>query len=215
MSQPGIQVEDLRLLGGRLCIDFVNTIENRAGARPEDAITSYAQLVRWARHAGILAESDVERLLAHTGEANSGSERTLTQAIRLREALHRALLAIAKRHDPRPGDLREIEIAYQRAVAHAGLTPGGTKFTWEWRTAAPQLEQVLWPVAFSAVELLTAGELRRVKVCANPHGCGWLFYDNSKNASRRWCSMEGCGSQVKMRRQYAKRRSAAANVDSY
>ncbi len=32
--------DGLRLLGGRLCIDFVNTVEDRAGERPEDFLTS-------------------------------------------------------------------------------------------------------------------------------------------------------------------------------
>jgi predicted RNA-binding Zn ribbon-like protein len=67
---------------------------------------------------------------------------------------------------------------------------------------------VLWPIALSATGLLTSGELERVKEC--PHeegGCGWLFYDASKNRSRRWCDMADCGSRVKMRRMYARRRS--------
>ncbi len=63
-------------------------------------------------------------------------------------------------------------------------------------------------MALSATGLLTSGELGRIKEC--PHeegGCGWLFYDASKNRSRRWCDMAGCGSRVKMRRMYARRRS--------
>jgi predicted RNA-binding Zn ribbon-like protein len=64
----------------------------------------------------------------------------------------------------------------------------------------------------SAVELLTTGDLRRIKVCENPYGCGWLFYDGSKNGSRRWCSMEECGGQSKARRQTARRRAARAGA---
>ena len=91
----------------------------------------------------------------------------------------------------------------------ATLAAEGERFAWNWRPDEQRLDQLLWPVARSAVELLTAGDPRRIKVCENPYGCGWLFYDGSKNGSRRWCSMEGCGSQVKMRRQYAKRRASA------
>jgi len=46
----------------------------------------------------------------------------------------------------------------------------------------------------------------RVRQCPGANDCGWLFYDTSRNGSRRWCSMEGCGSRVKMRQQYAKKR---------
>ena len=48
----------------------------------------------------------------------------------------------------------------------------------------------LRPVAHAAVQLLTAGELDRIKVCG---GCRFLFIDESKNRSRRWCSMDDCG----------------------
>jgi predicted RNA-binding Zn ribbon-like protein len=61
---------------------------------------------------------------------------------------------------------------------------------------------VLWPVAYAATELLTSGPLGRVKNCA---GCNWLFVDESKNRSRRWCSMEECGTHAKMRRYVARR----------
>lgn len=39
----------------------------------------------------------------------------------------------------------------------------------------------------------------RLRVCARP-SCRRVFYDASRNRSRRWCSMAGCGSTIKMRR---------------
>jgi predicted RNA-binding Zn ribbon-like protein len=35
-------------------------------------------------------------------------------------------------------------------------------------------------------------------------GCGWLFVDESRNGSRRWCSMKDCGNRAKARRHYRK-----------
>jgi predicted RNA-binding Zn ribbon-like protein len=32
--------------------------------------------------------------------------------------------------------------------------------------------------------------------------CGWLFMDDSKNGSRRWCSMRSCGNRAKAQRHY-------------
>ena len=51
-----------------------------------------------------------------------------------------------------------------------------------------------------AVALLESKILGRVKRCPGSGDCGWLFLDGSKNASRRWCSMEGCGNRAKVRR---------------
>jgi predicted RNA-binding Zn ribbon-like protein len=58
-------------------------------------------------------------------------------------------------------------------------------------------------VTHAAVELLADGRLERLKVCAN---CRWLFLDQSRNRSRRWCSMADCGTAVKMERFVERRR---------
>jgi predicted RNA-binding Zn ribbon-like protein len=34
----------------------------------------------------------------------------------------------------------------------------------------------------------------------NGDTCGWLFLDLTKNLSRRWCDMKGCGNRAKVRR---------------
>jgi predicted RNA-binding Zn ribbon-like protein len=97
---------------------------------------------------------------------------------------------------------------YAVAVAHTELLPGSDAYAWSWEGAPDDFGRPLWPVARSAVELLTEGDLRRVKECPGAGDCGWLFYDTSRNGARRWCSMEGCGSRAKMRRHYARHRAA-------
>jgi predicted RNA-binding Zn ribbon-like protein len=89
----------------------------------------------------------------------------------------------------------------------ASLVGDGLRFSWSFR-GADDLRLPLWLVSASAVELLTEGDLARVKQCPGADDCGWLFYDTSRNGKRRWCSMEGCGSRVKMRRYYTRVRRA-------
>jgi predicted RNA-binding Zn ribbon-like protein len=210
MTSERMPVEDPRLLGGWLCLDFVNSIENRAGHGPEDFLTSYPDLVRWGAHAGLVTDAAAARLIVRAAADEPAAREALQRALALRAALHRLFLAIATRQRPDPADLERLRRAYADAMSGAMLVPANERFAWAWRPDEQRLDQLLWPVARSAVELLTTGDPRRIKVCENPYGCGWLFYDASKNGSRRWCSMEGCGSQVKMRRQYAKRRASAA-----
>jgi predicted RNA-binding Zn ribbon-like protein len=57
---------------------------------------------------------------------------------------------------------------------------------------------VMSEVIASAAELMTTGEPRRLKSCANP-SCMWMFYDESHNRSRRWCDPATCGNLVKVR----------------
>jgi predicted RNA-binding Zn ribbon-like protein len=49
----------------------------------------------------------------------------------------------------------------------------------------------------------------RLKVCARGT-CHWAFFDESRNQSRRWCSMAGCGNHVKSRRAYTARKNDRA-----
>lgn len=54
-------------------------------------------------------------------------------------------------------------------------------------------------IAESFVDLLSKGDPRRLKTCANPD-CGWLFYDDSRAMSRVWCDSQSCGNLLKVRR---------------
>ena len=64
-------------------------------------------------------------------------------------------------------------------------------------------------IAEAAFELLSAADLSRVRRCPILEGgCGWLFLDQSRNGSRRWCRMADCGSTVKARRLTERRRAA-------
>jgi predicted RNA-binding Zn ribbon-like protein len=62
----------------------------------------------------------------------------------------------------------------------------------------------LWPILWSAAELLTSDEREQVRECAGS-ACTWLFLDRSRNRSRRWCSMQTCGNRAKARRHYGRR----------
>jgi len=101
-----------------------------------------------------------------------------------------------------------LQADYLAALAQARLAPIERGHEWPWREDDGALDRPLWAVVRSAVEVLTTGDPVRIKACPEPDGCGWLFYDTSKNGSRQWCSMEGCGSRAKMRHHYARRRAA-------
>ncbi|MGQ9734572.1 MAG: CGNR zinc finger domain-containing protein [Candidatus Bipolaricaulia bacterium] len=61
-------------------------------------------------------------------------------------------------------------------------------------------------LARSATEIPILEDLQRVGECADPR-CGWLFLDRSRNRTRRWCDMKGCGNRAKVRRYYEQRRA--------
>lgn len=197
-----------RLLGERLCLDFVNTIESPLGAHTEDFLRAFPDLARWARHVGLLDDAATARLLDEGARRPAAAAEAFERALDLRAALTAIFRAVAHGKTPVASDLARLQRAYLAALAHARLAP--TERGYAWVEAADALERPLWAVARSAVEVLTTDESARIKQCPGADDCGWFFYDTSKNGRRRWCSMEGCGSRVKMRRQYAHRHARGA-----
>ena len=111
-----------------------------------------------------------------------------------------ALRAADGRH-PAPRSVGAIREAEAESLARASLAPADGTFAWSW-AGDRSLDRPIGPVVHAAIELLTGGPLERVKACG---GCSFLFLDESKNRSRRWCSMEDCGTDAKMRRFVARR----------
>jgi predicted RNA-binding Zn ribbon-like protein len=199
-----------KLYGGQLCLDFANTVEPREAQPQRDNLRGYADLVRWARHAGALDDPTAGRLLRAAGKRHAEAEASFATAIGLREATFRAFSAIAHGAAPAAADLETLQQTYAEAMRHARLLSAPGELTWAWDDGAPDLDRAWWPMARSAVELATTGPLDRVKQCAGSSGCGFLFFDTSKNRVRRWCSMDECGWQEKARLQTARRRTARA-----
>ena len=202
------------LLGGQLCLDFANAVEPRVGDDRSDYLVGYADLVRWARHAGSLSREEAQRLLLEAEEKPSEAMAAFQQAVALRETVYRVFSAVARGEEPESSDLEALSAAHLGALAHCRIVRTADGFRWARVGSEDKLESPLWPVVLSATGLLTSGELERVKECPPEEGgCGWLFHDTSKNRSRRWCSMAGCGSRVKMRRYYARRHSSRPRGD--
>jgi predicted RNA-binding Zn ribbon-like protein len=199
-----------RLLGDRVCLDFANTIEGPRSPRPEEFLRSYSDLVRWGRHADILSEAVAGQLLLESARMPSEAATVFERALALRGSITKIFRAIAAGAAPEESDLRRLQSEYLRALEQVRLAPADDHFDWDWAENEHAFDRPLWAIARSAVEVLTTDNFARVKECPGADDCGWLFYDTSKNGSRRWCSMEGCGSRLKMRRQYAKRKGAEA-----
>jgi len=204
--QPDVKLSDLRLLGDRPCLDFANSVEMPLSDRPLDLVRSYADLVDWGVLSGLLDEHSADRLRREAGRSPGEAASVFARAIALRGAITRVFTAVVDGVGPDAADLALIHREYLAALGHTRLTATASGFTLA-DHGGVELDRVLWPVARSAVDLLLTGDPARVKRCAGSGGgCGWLFYDVSRNGSRRWCSMEGCGSQAKMRRYRARGR---------
>jgi predicted RNA-binding Zn ribbon-like protein len=199
-------VERISLRGGRICVDFVNTVDNRGTAHAVEYFTSYTDVVAWGHHTGLVSEERARRLLAEAERHPNQAHAVLTHVVTLREALYRTFLAAAEGAPAVAADVEAINEALSHAMARARLILADDGYVWAWEEDDTALDAPLWPVVRSAAELLTSAELQRVHLCSG-EDCGWLFLDTSKNRSRRWCAMEGCGNRAKARRHYQRTRA--------
>jgi predicted RNA-binding Zn ribbon-like protein len=75
----------------------------------------------------------------------------------------------------------------------------GGGYGWQWRDQDSDPRAVVWPVIWSAAELLRSSDVKNVRIC-DGDDCGWMYVDRSRNGFRRWCQMRTCGTREKTRR---------------
>jgi predicted RNA-binding Zn ribbon-like protein len=187
---------------GALCLDFANTAEWHASEHPQERLTSYKELLAWAKRRGMAKEGDLQVLAQEAAANPREAARALERAIELREALYRVFSRLAHGRPAAQADLNLVNRGLAESLAHARLRPATNGFTWSWENPRSSLDSVLWPVMQSAAEVLTSEGLARVGECQDDRGCGWLFIDTSRNHTRRWCSMGDCGNRAKARRHH-------------
>jgi predicted RNA-binding Zn ribbon-like protein len=165
---------------------FLNTVDHERGP---DALSDAAGLQAWARGLG--------EPVGRTTRADAARARELREALR-------ALLR-SSRGEPVRGRLAAACSAYPLRAGDPGagetpLVPIGD---------GPR--RAVGRVAAAIAVARLGGTLDRVKLCPGD-GCGWAFVDRSRNRSRRWCEMQSCGNQHKVRAYRDRHRAAARSV---
>jgi predicted RNA-binding Zn ribbon-like protein len=198
------------LVGGRLSLDFVNTVSGLRGPGEREKLLGYADLLVWARAAGLLGVREAAALGREAQAHPRKAEQALLGARRLREAIFGLVEAAVNERPPPQAALDEVNRAVSVALAGRRLRPlpaGGFALGWE----EPAEGDLLWflrPVAASAVEVLaTDAAGGRLRMCEQEEACSWVFVDESRNGRRRWCSMKDCGNRAKARRFYERHKS--------
>ena len=189
------------MVGGRTCLDFVNTASQRREGPFKENLNSYQDLLGWGVQADALTAEEAERLAARAAADPQGAAAVVERGRALREAIYRVFTARLAGEPLPEADLARISEEHARAAVNRVLTPFGVgSCNFEWR-ASEELDRPLWPIALSAVNLAASEAAARVKECATDN-CNWLFLDASKNRSRKWCEMSECGNRAKARRHY-------------
>ena len=196
-----------RIVGGSLALDLLNTQNGPAGGTPEDdALRDYADVVAWGVYVGSLSPEEAERLIRRS-RRHPEAARAVFAGGRDPRLPVRAVRAIATGRNPPAAAIARLQSDEADALAHGELLRIDGAYEWRW--SDDDLGRPLWPVIHDAQRLLTDGDLDRIKGCAR---CRFHFLDLSKNRSRRWCSMDDCGTADKMEKFVARRASARSAI---
>jgi predicted RNA-binding Zn ribbon-like protein len=160
--------------------DFVNT-EIPEWAR--DDISTPRELAAWLRSRGLLGQDEVV------------DAEVFVSARSLRAVLRELALANTLGRGP---DAR-VRGEFDRAVAASLLRfelDGKGRLLLVPDGARGGAARALGAILVRVLEAQASGAWSRMKACRK-ESCGWLFYDASRNASSRWCSMSICGNRSK------------------
>jgi predicted RNA-binding Zn ribbon-like protein len=186
-----------------LCLDLANTLAWR-GSAPSESLHDLPDLLRWCSSSGGQLAGAIEMGESWTERHPAQAAAIFRGAIAIREATYRIFHAAANGNAPAEDDLSSLNRALKETPTRSAIQRIGAGFGWRVEARRPATASTLLaPALWSAGDLLTGPQLARVRECANDK-CLWLFLDESKNGTRRWCSMSACGNRAKAHRHYAR-----------
>jgi predicted RNA-binding Zn ribbon-like protein len=171
MISPRYNAADVELVRS-----FANTVDVEDGS---DRLASIGEFRTWLR------DQDLDGAHRPIDDDDLALARELRRALRAEMASHHDDVA-----DPASRatlDRLAADLPVQIVPSTGALEP-----------VARGCRGALTRVLASTHSLVRAGVWNRLKVCPNDD-CAWAFYDESRNRSRRWCSMNVCGNRHKVR----------------
>jgi predicted RNA-binding Zn ribbon-like protein len=194
-------------IAGALCLEFANTIHDSRAEDKGEELHAISDLLQWAKEAELLSSADHERLAARYKRSPREAAAALAKATVIRDLLLSMFAGIANGRSVSSQRLSALNSALAQGPGLLRVHKNSGRIETEWTSAADGLQQVLFAVLTSAAELLASDRLGRIRECASAD-CTWLFVDESRNRSRRWCDMSACGNRMKARRHYQRAKAA-------
>lgn len=186
---------------GAVCLAFLNSTDQPGGfSHSDDLQPGYANMLSWARAAGVISDEETRRLLGLARRNAREASAIRRQILEFRGALYRIVRCGISGVEPDSTDLALFEQEIRNTYAHARLTVSEDDgaLIWAWPRDL-HLEQPLWKIVRSAGELLFSGQRDRIRECAS-EDCQRIFLDTTRNRSRQYCSTGGCGNRERVRK---------------
>jgi predicted RNA-binding Zn ribbon-like protein len=188
-----------QFFGGRVCLDFANTVDWRMSDAPQELVPDYASFLAWCVRRGTVSPQTAASLGSHARTTPARVASVMSDALSLRAQIWK--IADALREHQRP-DISIINAMVARLPPQPALLQRGDACLHD--LPRDDLRAPLWPILWSLTAVLTSADAARIG-CCQAQGCGWFFVDESPSRTRMWCSSEVCGNRERARRAYAKR----------
>ena len=186
-----------------LCLAFVNTRYWRGSATPTEELKALPDLVNWLVRSVAMGTETAHAIETSCDTLGERAPALFDEAIAMRETVCRIFSALAEGEPVGSDDLKGFAAALATAPPRDRLACKGDTCGWIIEAPLPSMPELLAPVLWSTGDLMVNAPHRRIRRCANEK-CLWLFIDESKSGTRRWCQMSACGNRAKARRHYAK-----------
>jgi len=183
------------LIGGKLCVDFANTIYPQE--RPGGSIATWGELAGFLRATKLVGSGDYQRLVDLEVSAAEAVATAYRTALELREAVCAVLPAIVGKRPVPTWCVQAVNRVLRYTEGYEQVLPEGSGWQLGYVEAEKRLEWLLAAIARSAAELIAEGPKAPVRKCGRPE-CVLYFYDASRTGKRRWCQMAVCGNRAKV-----------------
>lgn len=201
--------DELRIVGGHPALDLVNTVTPRIPGRPDahDYLRQPADLLAWSRRIELVEAAEADAIEA----VWQGAPDLAEKAVRATDEIREAAYVVLAGEGAQESTYERLMLRWAAAAARSMLVvntsgPGVADL----RVGTAPALMIPDRLVFAVVELVRSVELRQLRTCpVDEGGCGWLFLDRSRNSSRRWCSMEDCGTRAKIRKLTERRRATS------
>jgi predicted RNA-binding Zn ribbon-like protein len=171
-------------------LDLANSLEWNGFGKLTDHLLEPAWLAHMLKHWNLTAPVPQPRPMEKILELRA-LLRQLGEKLVSGKAMDNADLAALNAYLKVPAHLKLIQ--RQNGVG-TELVPINADWPW-----------ILSRIAASFAEMLAQGHIDRLKFCPN-QGCRWVFYDQTKGNTRRWCNDRTCGNRDRVRRARAKKK---------
>ncbi|WP_080779288.1 CGNR zinc finger domain-containing protein [Chryseobacterium phocaeense] len=201
-------IETLVIDSNILCCNFVNTVNSWKSEYNYDYLNNYNDFIDWCFKLGIFHSQRLQILRELESVHPQEALAALNRIREIRRILQGLISAVAQRNDDKKLlFLPEANLLVVDALSRQRLQYDGNKFFMDQIDTSNDFLFPVWKVLNSLVHLLTDHNLKRIKECPT---CGWVFLDETRNASRKWCNPKYCGTSDKMKR-YNKRKSSKSS----